>query len=396
MKKLIFLIIGLFLVLPVFSVYAEERPQLNVKLLSANSSHGGGWSDDLSANPGDNIEFRAEITNTGGSTARDVRIKVELRPNYPTVFPFAIANVTSPSSNYSTSDSTNLKINGSTQAKLTYVPGYLVGGYGSGSRLNPDSSSANITTQEISLGDLPAGNRIYQVAFMTNLNPTLATPTPIPTSTTPIFTPTPTSAPVPTSVMTTNQVDANLIIQTKNLTTNESSSSLVSASPQDIIEFIAQVSNTGKTSLNNASLKIVYEPTGGNVTNLGGTVYLTASNLPSYKSKRGSVMMKGTTTGHLEPDSSALEIPLGSLPSGSTTTQTFRARVVGIGPSPTILPTGAPSTGGTVIVTPTPASLQPVAPRSPSTGQPILFIATGLVSLSGLGLYLRKRASRFW
>jgi hypothetical protein len=214
MRKLlaIFGAIAYLVVTNVRPVSAALQPLINVKLYANSVQNGDKWENFVRAKGGEEVQFRAEISNVGQVTAQDVRIRIDFTPNHPVPDPGVTIYVSSANSDFDDTHHATVMIDGQTSGTLDFIPGRTVGGLGSGQALSPDTETANITTQEISIGDVPPHPRLAQVVFYARVNaptPTLRvlpTSAPrtgiggaaIPTSTPRPFSPTLTPTPMPT------------------------------------------------------------------------------------------------------------------------------------------------------------------------------------------------------
>ena len=183
---------------------SQEVPILQVNFIGVNNTKGGGWTDPIYADPGNVIQFRADISNiVRDTTASNVRIKVDLPPSASST---QIATIHIDADNAAPTEETATVILNSGEEQLVYRPGHAVRiASGTSTSISPDTISANLTTQEISIGDIQGGAEYYvQVTFKADLS-FHPTPTPTPTSTpspTPTPTPTPTQGPTPTPTPT--------------------------------------------------------------------------------------------------------------------------------------------------------------------------------------------------
>jgi uncharacterized repeat protein (TIGR01451 family)/LPXTG-motif cell wall-anchored protein len=162
------------------------------------SEPGSTWVDPIPANPGDAVEFRTMVINTGDVTAKDVTVKVTL-PGATSLSLVPSVSVSSSNAD-AVSDTARVNVTGSVPQILAYLPGHTLK-YGPGCT-NGCSLADGITVHGISIGDvLPGNQNSYQVTFKVYVSneagptptPTV-TPTPTPT-TTPTVTPTPTATP---------------------------------------------------------------------------------------------------------------------------------------------------------------------------------------------------------
>lgn len=211
-------------------VLSQEVPILQVNFIGVNNTTGGSWGDPIYADPGNVIQFRADISNTVvGTTATNVRVKVDL-PSSPSSTQIATIHVAS--DNTSSADETATVILNSGSEQLFYRPGHavvLISGVST--PLVPDTASDNLTTQYISIGDIPGGGDPYyaQVTFKADLSLTQQeTPTPTPTATP---TATPTSTPTATPTMTPTPTPTVTPTPTPTATPTETPTSTPTATP---------------------------------------------------------------------------------------------------------------------------------------------------------------------
>ncbi len=177
---------------------SQEVPILQVNFIGVNNTKGGGWTDPIYADPGNVIQFRADVSNIiRDTTASNVRIKVDLPPSASSN---QIVTIHIDADNAAPTEETATVILNSGEEQLVYRPGHAVKiAGGVSTSISPDTISANLTSQEISISDIQGGAEYYvQVTFKADLSfhPT-PTPTPTPTAT-PTPTPTPTQGPTPT------------------------------------------------------------------------------------------------------------------------------------------------------------------------------------------------------
>jgi hypothetical protein len=177
---------------------SQEVPILQVNFIGVNNTKGGGWTDPIYADPGNVIQFRADVSNIiRDTTASNVRIKVDLPPSASSN---QIVTIHIDADNAAPIEETATVVLNSGEEQLVYRPGHAVKiASGVSTSISPDTISANLTSQEISISDIQGGAEYYvQVTFKADLS-FHPTPTPTPTpSPTPTPTPTPTQGPTPT------------------------------------------------------------------------------------------------------------------------------------------------------------------------------------------------------
>lgn len=204
MKKIIALLSLILITVSLSFVFkpkqasSQEVPILQVNFIGVNNTKGGSWTDPIYADPGNVIQFRADVSNIiRDTTASNVRIKIDLPPSASST---QIATIHIDADNAAPTEETATVILNSGEEQLVYRPDHAVKiASGVSTSISPDTISANLTNQEISIGDIQGGAEYYvQVTFKADLSfhPT-PTPTPTPTAT-PTPTPTPTQGPTPT------------------------------------------------------------------------------------------------------------------------------------------------------------------------------------------------------
>lgn len=185
-----------------------------------NTSGNGTWSDPVSGDPGDAIEFNMIIQNIGpNSTATNVKA-VAVLPSGLSSSPVMTMQVTADNAP-TLSDTTTVNVNGGSSQGLTFIPGHT--------RVLSRSCPSYCTIADDSpllSGGLPLDDLAFgeseQVFFKVNItNVISATPTPTPTGV-PTVTPTPTEAPTPTPTeaptVTPTPTEAPVVTVTPTLT----------------------------------------------------------------------------------------------------------------------------------------------------------------------------------
>jgi len=208
---------GLILNLKAALATGSPTPNMTVRhegLIGAN----GNWSHNVTLNPGDEVQFYAEIHNTVvGSTADNVRLKVNLTGGTFTDGT-SVATVSANNAN-SASDTVNIHINGG--GKLDFIQNstritWDVNGDGN-KEFNNTYVAGNPTTGDgLLIGDQHGCNQyIIQVYWAARVvgNPASPTPTPSPT---PPASPTPTPGPT----IINNNSNENNNTNTQNQTVN--------------------------------------------------------------------------------------------------------------------------------------------------------------------------------
>ncbi len=200
-----------------------------------NTQRNADWSDPVSADPGNVIEFRITVQNTqSGTVAHDVTFHVNF-PTSPSNSPQVQGIVSA--NGVSVSDTATVNVNGTAGYLLIYENGHT---RVFSPRCPGDGCTGDDSFRDggnINVGDLAFGESA-QVSFkaaLTNPGP-VATPTPTPSPTPsptprPTATPTPTTPPAQSQTQAQTQAQAQTQTQTVNntVTNNNSSSSNSSA-----------------------------------------------------------------------------------------------------------------------------------------------------------------------
>jgi uncharacterized repeat protein (TIGR01451 family) len=169
------LFLGIWTMIRPVAVYAQ-MPLLNVDFQAQDLTTGSNWQNPITVNNGDRVRFKATLTNSGGATALEVTVRMPLfsstaKIQYPT-FHILCLNASPPDA--------VLQVNTSGGAQIHYLPGSAVMiRSGANSAISPDTADANITTQQISVGNIAAGSSVtfqYDVSIDSNsANPTPTT-----------------------------------------------------------------------------------------------------------------------------------------------------------------------------------------------------------------------------
>lgn len=149
-----------------------------------NTQRNGDWSDPVSANPGEIIEYRAVAQNTQeGTVAKDVTFHVNF-PTSPSNSPQVSVSISA--NGESVSDSATVNVSGTAGYLIIYEPGHTrVFSPGCPGGCNADDSFRD--GGNINVGDLAYGESA-QVAFKAGITNPAPTPTPTPTPTPPACT----------------------------------------------------------------------------------------------------------------------------------------------------------------------------------------------------------------
>jgi len=191
---------GIFFCLVLFSllVVSVKAQGANVFLTgdimtaTNNTTGSGAWSDPVSGNPGEVIEFRIVAQNqTPGVTANNVNVTASL-PSNPSTSISASGTVTG-SSFTSASDTVTVNVLGGSRQGLAYITGHAR--IFSASCPSGCAAPDTVASGGVNVGNLGPGEsaQVMFKAYITNVVTVVPTPTP-----TPVPTPTPTPAPTPT------------------------------------------------------------------------------------------------------------------------------------------------------------------------------------------------------
>jgi hypothetical protein len=152
----IFLVIGA-MVLPQMARAQSQWPKLRVVYTARNLTAGTDWSTDLQADAGDILQLRAVLSDTvQDSIIKNVNIIVPLisyegKVQHPR---FSLGAMNSGILD------TDVAIDvGDKYLQMKYLPGFAkvtVGG--NTTAISPDTETANLTTQEIRINDIPYGD----------------------------------------------------------------------------------------------------------------------------------------------------------------------------------------------------------------------------------------------
>ncbi len=132
--------------------------------LVGNVTQGGGWGDPVSANPGEVLNYKAEIVNDGTQDAQNVEVKVDLPAgqlqSLVTTFRVRAGNAAE------TTDTATVNVNPA--QTMEYLPEHTY-------ITRPDGTSEHITspitTQWVNIGTVKPGQAMFvEVLFKTRLS----------------------------------------------------------------------------------------------------------------------------------------------------------------------------------------------------------------------------------
>lgn len=187
MRKILVILAAMALLFPGI-IQAQSRPGIDIEVLGVNNTRGEReWRDLIRAEPGQVIEFKADIYNRGQEVARNVQVWVEPGRDGNSPSPTIQVHVRTDNTARA-QDSAAVTISMAQQTgNLVVRPRSAVGGLGSGHPIN-------LGNQPVNLGDLPPGPNPMQVSFLADVvvpaTPT-SRPTSYPTPTDVAITPTP-------------------------------------------------------------------------------------------------------------------------------------------------------------------------------------------------------------
>ena len=166
------------------AVHAQANVVLDLKAEDLTS--GSGYQNPLSANPGDRIRFKGVMVDNGGESASGVTVRMPLFNSVATVqYPsFHILSMNAPPPDAA------VVLNLSGSAEINYIPGTTtITKAGANVPVSTDTASANITNQQIPVGNvgIGTGNQLV-VIYEAMLQPVgsgggpnnVITPTPTP------------------------------------------------------------------------------------------------------------------------------------------------------------------------------------------------------------------------
>lgn len=158
------------------------------------------WEDPIAADPGQIIEFRVRVVNTGEVTANNVVVKAQLQSSDAKAM--TAKAVVSAANADSVSDTATVNVSGNRGQQLVYLPGHALK-WGPGCT-NGCPLPDNIAIEGVNVGNVELGeSNSLQVTFKATVsNQVQPTVTPKPPTPTPTKKPTPTVTPKPTATPT--------------------------------------------------------------------------------------------------------------------------------------------------------------------------------------------------
>lgn len=151
----------------------------NIMTATNNSSGSGAWSDPVSGNPGEVVEFRVVAQNqVPGTTANNVKVTASLpsaRAN-----PITASATVSADNASSMTDTATVNVNGGSQQGFAYIPGHVR--VFSGSCPSGCAGPDSVTSSGVPVGNLGPGEsaQVLFKAYITNIVPASPSPSPSP------------------------------------------------------------------------------------------------------------------------------------------------------------------------------------------------------------------------